>query len=286
MKKIISAALVFLFILLSGCGTGSVDTTPEPTDPNTAFVTDSPTDAPTEAPTDSPTEVPTAEPTRIPVVVPTPEPLFVPVFSDELAFLWSYPPCNDMIKYGLENLGNFMQVIKYVSPDGQFFDIPTRETGKNNYAFFETESGFRVYYPYRYFGKHIYMIGCPMILRDVHSYSEFTSLKIGDPIDTVNEIDPAAGLVKMIAEHDPYVTPEIAAGWVEQGFPYMTCHYLTDGVLRIDYTVDENGELFIYDMVYSENYNLWTDSIYCTKLLNYEILPCDLPPAWQEVMGG
>jgi hypothetical protein len=266
---------------LAGCVKENNTEPADTPDPNTAYVTE----APTDAPTDVPTAEPTAEPTRTPAA--TPEPLFVPVFSDELVFTRGFPPCNDMVRYGLLPFDNFMQVIKYVSPDGQIFDLPVRETGKNNYAFLDTESGYRVYYPYKYFGKNIYMIGCPMIIKDVHSYSEFTSLKIGDPIDAVNEIDPAAGLVKMIAEKESStITPERAAQWQEQGFPYMSCHYLTDGILRINYTMDENGELFIYDMVYSEDYNLWTDSIYCTKLLNYEILPCDLPPAWQEVMGG
>ena len=281
-RKVLALVLLSLF-LLTGCGTGSVDTTPEPTDPNTAFVTEKPTEAPTE----EPTAEPTAEPTEPPFVYPSVAPLEIHVYSmDDLVYgtIVSFNPiyldyCADGDS-GWNSIITFKQRMEY----GGGYIPAFREAGDFEYAVFDTDAGYRMFIqiqdrPSR--GKTL--VGSPILIKDVHSYSDFESLKIGDPIEAVAEIDPVAGVIKKAGE-----IHQLTRDWLKAvrlyGWP-TSLHYLTDGVLRIEYNVDENGGMYIRSIKYSEDYVIQS-AVDTSTYVNYRLIPCDLPPAWQEVMGG
>ncbi len=275
MKKATAAILLLIMLSafpLTGCEKGNSPVPADTPDPNTVFVT--------EEPTPEPTAEPTPEPTRIPVVIPTPELLDIPIYPDD-AICWGNSYCDKQLSWWI--LDNFMGYIRCAHPEGI---VPAvRETTKNSYAVVELESGYRAFYLYKHRGRSSDMVGCPMLIKTVHSYSDFDSLKIGDSIDAVNEIDPAAGLIKESILNDR-ITPERASEFSESGCPLMSWHYLTDGMLFIEYTMDDNGELFIENMTYSDSYSFESKAYGSSVWINCTILPCDLPPAWQEVMGG
>ncbi|MBQ7061618.1 MAG: hypothetical protein IJM85_07530 [Clostridia bacterium] len=54
---------------------------------------------------------------------------------------------------------------------------------------------------------------------------------------------------------------------------YSTLHYLTDGVLRIDYGLDEAGDVVIAAMTYGADWKLANAG---GDIIDYRILPGDL----------
>lgn len=111
-------------------------------------------------------------------------------------------------------------------------------------------------------------LGHAIVVGSAHSYEEFKELKVGDPLEKVEEIDEAgASFGRMCDIHftDPGGYPNAHMGFkmdfLYEGdrhiVPFSTIHYLTDGIVKIDYEMLEDDQtILISDIVYSEDYIL------------------------------
>lgn len=273
-RKTLLAVLLCCLLTVSGCvhtGPG-----PEATEDHEAAVV-----------TEAPTAAPTAEPTEAPTVYPAVDPLEIRSYPmEQLLYGWSLfsdPVYNDLANG--DNTGvlwnRFDDFLYRADRHGCVPAI--RDDEGYEYAVFDTDEGYRLFI---HLSDGIIsekrMVGYTIILKDVHSHSDFASLKKGDPIDLVSEIDPVAGIVKEAAKRSN-LTPEWARTCCGHHWGPSSFHYLTDGVLRIEYTMDDAGELFINSIVYSGDYTL--KSIVTVGLtVNYSLLPCDMPEVWQETL--
>ena len=97
------------------------------------------------------------------------------------------------------------------------------------------------------------------------------SLKIGDTIDKVSEIDSVASFTKIRYSQ---CSPEEAAKTARRGYPLTSIHYLTDGLLKIEYEMLEDRTLAIANMIYSPDYTL---NHTVGEVIDYSIEPIDLP---------
>lgn len=94
----------------------------------------------------------------------------------------------------------------------------------------------------------------------VLSYNSFAKLKTGDAMDMVEAIDPAT------TAWNWYGTYQLPEANTERGRHHyseaQTLHLLTDGILRVNYTLSEDDKYLIRDLEYSPDFILSRDSIY------------------------
>ena len=127
--------------------------------------------------------------------------------------------------------------------------------------------------------------GFSIIINEVHAYDDFKNIKIGDTIDDVCAVDSVAELYKSWAEQAWVEDPEIGHDYLEnisfmmkaneeKGAPFSSIHYLSDGILLFQYHRNENNEMVIKNIIYSEDYKL-PDML--GREVDYRILDIDLP---------
>ena len=276
-KKAICVLLAALTALsLCACRRES-EPSPAVTNEPEALATE--TAEPTAAPTAIPS--PTAEPTETPE--PTEEPAPIVPFDEtdihvytEHEFFKLFPICWDQCSYDYD-AGTFPHRMEDILAAYPTDAVRTRDDG-SKYAIYETDTGYRFYLildssinggsTETLFGR-----GFPIMLKEVHSYADFASLKVGDPLDLAIQIDPVAHFIAEYYEgktqYRNYIHEE-----VERGNPIASVHYLSDGLLKIAYDMTEDGELFICDMTYCEDYKLMSHTGY---LVDYKLFDCDLP---------
>lgn len=180
------------------------------------------------------------------------------------------------------------------------------------YGVYKTNTGFMYYVFFSYYWGEPF--GYPIAIREIHSFSEFSSLKIGDSIALVEAIDGVAslyknaalelidfpGLVGMSKEritlqefddrglerpNEPY-NNELIAPKEDSRFQTMMCyekenvfrslHYLVDGLLEIRYEIDNAQDINIIGMELHEDYCI---SLPYDSEIRFDesILPIDLP---------
>ncbi len=143
------------------------------------------------------------------------------------------------------------------------------------YMMFLTEKNYRLYLFFSdAYNKCRSTAGYGLVVGKVHSYSDFSNLQEGDSIDDVIAIDDVAALYKeyllKYVKYNPY-----RAGEEEKTGAYScSLHYLNDGLLKIEYTMKEEGKLIIRKMAYYPDYILKGAD---NKEVNYKILDEDLP---------
>lgn len=133
------------------------------------------------------------------------------------------------------------------------------EKGEHYYAVYMTEKGARYYL---FFDQQGQAYGYPVYMAKETAYADFQSLKIGDPIEAVEKIDPAA---KTYGER----FPKLASGQTAEeanrakddhmlftGSYLLTgVHLLKDGVLEIRYAYNDDGGYVIRDMYYDPQFD-------------------------------
>ena len=105
------------------------------------------------------------------------------------------------------------------------------------------------------------------------SYEDFESIKEGDTIEDVINVDPSEQIFKNIFGVDPKY-------YDEQG-GFQSWHYLSDGVLELGYKI-ENGKLVLIATQFSENFNV---PRYYDAVVNYydgHLLPIDALDTWKS----
>lgn len=142
-----------------------------------------------------------------------------------------------------------------------------------SYAVYDTDTGYRLYL---FFDDRKYpeMIGFPVIIKDMLSYSDFADLKIGDSIDKVEQIDSIVALYKKMVLELWHIDALSVKNMAKRGHPICTIHYLKNGILKINYTMPEEGRLVISEMIFNEDYCI-VDSI--NRTVSHKIKNIDLP---------
>lgn len=201
------------------------------------------------------------------------DPLETPVYyGEELFFYWAdyfglgrdsgWLNRSDVAPHVAELLRSF--------PDAAFRKLPN----SGGVLMWDSDAGVRMYMflsPKGYARPS----GFSVLIAEKHEYADFSGLKPGDGVDAVSAIDPVGEIYGELFEilgRDSLNERAEAAG-----FPMSSIHYLTDGILLIEYKRNAEGEPVIDSLTYSEDYKL-TNAFGLTT--EYTILPADLP--WEE----
>ena len=145
------------------------------------------------------------------------------------------------------------------------------------YTIYDTDTGYRLYLLFSGENDYVTTVGFPLVIKDKLSYTDFAELKNGDSIEQVEKIDSIAGLYKKELTDVFNANSKGAEGFAEMGYPYTSIHYLSDGILKIEYTILEDKYVVITDMEFNEDYKLVSAN---GKTVNYKIADADLPDNW------
>ena len=223
---------------------------------------------------------PTATPTATPVPTQAPKPtvfhydLDIPVYNERKLIL-RMPIWEDECRHD-GGSAIYMHEMRDIFDEFPTDAVRVMPNG-SKYAIYDTDTGYRLFVIYDNLldieKLPLTARGFPILVKELHSYSEFASLKTGDPIAKAAETDPVAGIVMSFfdgkSNYYNYIHDGAVRGWAITSF-----HYLTDGVLKIEYDMTEDGDLFIIDMVYAEDYELTSNN---GLTINYKLFDCDLP---------
>lgn len=296
--SILLAALMLISLLFIPACTASKPVSPKPENADEATA-----NAETPLPeTDAPAENPTAEPE------PTPEPLGliteitedmldpvveqiegfktakadaapledIPVYYEQ-ALIYDVPVVViDYCKAACEYYGSgtmaSLQELLLCCPNTAF-----RKCEGRGYLAYDTETGYRVFVFTDEAHGYKVRTGLPVILRSGSAleYADFSGLSDGDPIDSVCAVDPIAEIYKVkFSEYLEYPDPLFFNRGAERGVFYSSIHYLTDGLLLIEYYMNDAREIVIQGMTYSADRILADRS---GDNIDYTILDVDLP---------
>ncbi len=145
------------------------------------------------------------------------------------------------------------------------------------YAIYDTDTGYRLYVFFESMGEgstYGVTLGFPVVIGDILSYQDFADLKIGDDISKVEDIDKVATLHKKLLLDVWNLDFKGAEGMAQIGHPCTSIHYLSDGILKIEYEMLEDRSLIISNIIYNKDYQI-TDAI--GRVINHRIEPADLP---------
>ena len=116
----------------------------------------------------------------------------------------------------------------------------------------------------------VYLTGC-VYMENTLEYADFATLKTGDSIDKVVQIDSAA---KIIISHNEW-EESITGHRLSKN---ATAHLLKDGILSISYEYSDGDGYIISDMVYSPDFVFYPISLGEDYPKYFGILPQDYPP--------
>ena len=277
MKRFICTALAatMALSLFSACKPQeqtAVKITPEPEVSAVSEVTKAP--EPTAEP-NADTTLAETDSDSIGISDPAIKKLDIPVYPDDKLLL------NNFIVQIGEDACQFSRFAEFPNKLDYVYELyPTKALRKastgEEYLIYESQSGYREYVFLKHWEESGLTVtnGFPIVVGELLPYKAFEQLKVGDTIESVGKIDPVAELYKqkMIEVHG-YV-PESAASSAARGYPITSIHYLSDGLLKIEYEMLEDGSLVISNMVYSPDYTLKHT---VGEVINYRIEPIDLP---------
>lgn len=148
--------------------------------------------------------------------------------------------------------------------DGRTYFVYDTDTEYRLFALLDTKWATRVL-PAGYY----------VIVKDAHSYSDFAELKIGDGFEAVEEIDSVAGIYRKYLEGMRTPLDKISTEIMnEEGYPVTSVHYLTDGLLLIEYLANDDNELYVNNIRYCEDYRVTNPE---GETVNYKLDDIDLP---------
>lgn len=142
------------------------------------------------------------------------------------------------------------------------------------YFVYETDTGYRLYLFFSYENDLDTPVGFPVVVGKALSYRDFKDVAVGDWMEEVEAIDPTASLHKKMILEVFDLVPIAAQRLAEQGYPCTTIHYLKDGILKIEYEMQEDRSLVVSNMVFSKDYQIESAN---GKVVNYKIEDIDLP---------
>ena len=160
-----------------------------------------------------------------------------------------------------------------------FRNLPTsgirfRDEG-SFYSMYDIDGEYRLFVFFSEQNNYLSPVGYPVIVKQPLAYEAFSSINIGDKAEAVITVDPGSELViERILTINEYDEAEAVFQYNEKcGKTVSTLHYLTDGVLRIDYGLNEAGDVVIEAMTYGADWKLANAG---GVIIDYRILPEDL----------
>ena len=162
------------------------------------------------------------------------------------------------------------------SEDYEYRRIPCREKTCNDfYLMYLMENNYRLYQFFSYPANGCTSpVGYGLVVGKVHSGSDFANLKRGDSIDDVIKVDDVASLYKEYFLDYLHYDTERAKAEEQDGNSICSLHYLDNGLMKIEYTMKEEGELIIKDIEYYSN---WVMEDSQGREVEYQIFDIDLP---------
>ena len=162
------------------------------------------------------------------------------------------------------------------SEDYEYRRIPCREKTCNDfYLMYLMENNYRLYQFFSYPANGCTSpVGYGLVVGKVHSGSDFANLKRGDSIDDVIKVDDVASLYKEYFLDYLHYDTERAKTEEQDGNSICSLHYLDNGLMKIEYTMKEEGELIIKDIEYYSN---WVMEDSQGREVEYQIFDIDLP---------
>lgn len=154
------------------------------------------------------------------------------------------------------------QVVRTIKNNGQ----------KSMYIVYETDDSTRVFVFFFESDNFQYTRGYPIIMKESLSMDAFSKLSVGDSMDDVEIIDPIASLYRK--GYDTLSDELIQQLYVDGRERISTVHLLTDGIVRINYNRDSDGEYIIEQIICADDYTI---SVLGGKLC-YLIYPEDYIP--------
>ena len=203
------------------------------------------------------------------------EELLIPVY-EEYDLLYD---TNGVYWLGIDGALFRYQNAGQMHTDGIIHSYPTEAIRQRDettrYFIYESDTSKRLYL---FFTKNSMdygtLVGYPMIISQVHSYSDFQSLKQGDDMSKVEEIDDITSCYRYMFDEFYHMNSVGAENRIKDGYPLTSVHYLNDGILMIEWTMDDDTYYKIHDIKYDKDYN-YTNMYGETD--NYRILDQDLP---------
>lgn len=153
-----------------------------------------------------------------------------------------------------------------------YSSVSCRRADDNKYYLvYDLDTGFRLFI----YSSDLYdHLGFSVLMKhgaELLCYDDFKGLKAGDTIDAVCAVDPVAECYKNHFDlYKAFAYPQKEFNDDHPG----SIHYLSDGILEIDYEMTESGEIRIRNMIYNEDRILPDED---GRPLDYTICSVDLP---------
>ena len=181
-----------------------------------------------------------------------------------------YGPKTDMLSNNIKYIFDNLNILD------EYFHIPCREKTCNDfYLMYRMENNYRLYQFFSYPANGCTRpVGYGLVVGKVHTSSDFERLKKGDSIDDVIKIDDVASLYKEYFLKQVNYNTDRAKAEEEDGNSICSLHYLNDGLIKIEYTMKEEGKLIIKDIEYFSN---WVMKDSEGREVEYQIFDVDLP---------
>ena len=155
-------------------------------------------------------------------------------------------------------------------------DAAIRERDEHSsYVMYDTDTGYRLYLQLSDVNRMFLPVGVAVVVKDKLSHDDFSAIQVGDTIAAVEAIDSTATIMRRFVDSATGYDPASVELYDADGYPITTVHYLTDGLLKIEYgQMTENREPVITNIEFSEDYKM-TDAL--GREVNYKIFDNDLP---------
>ena len=142
------------------------------------------------------------------------------------------------------------------------------------YFVYSTDTGYRLYLFASYENSLNTPVGFPVVIGELLSYSDFKGIEPGDRIEEVEAIDAVATLHKKLILDVWNLDPVGARYHEKEGYPCTTIHYLNDGILKLEYEMQDDRSLVVSAVEFSKDFQLESAN---GKIVNYKIEDIDLP---------
>ena len=113
------------------------------------------------------------------------------------------------------------------------------------YFVYQTDTGYRLYLFANYENELQTPVGFPVVIGEMLSYDAFDGIEAGDSMETVAAVDPVTDLYKKQILEVWNLDPVAARALAEDGYPCTTIHYLKDGILKIEYEMQNDQSLVV-----------------------------------------
>jgi hypothetical protein len=186
------------------------------------------------------------------------------------------------INIGIIYLGQDSSVVEYNEPrhsDIGFLmrfcptEVMRERPDGTRYLIYDTDENCRVFFMMSPDRPQAFTVGYPILYKNKLCYADFKDIKPGDTLTTVSQVDDACEIYRRVW-FEAYKFDKLG---FENNDPmrHSTIHYLTDGLLEIQYDkLNEDGDPVVKAVNYYPDYKMET---YTFKLLDYRINPLDLP---------